>query len=1059
MGEGGTATETTARNPLDAAAVRDRATGRSGRPITPSEARSAGLDAPRNPLDKRTVQRRNSRQVPVRYASPALPEITDDESVIVSRSSLVHGVSTGESVKHDRQTRESPTRLLGLPVEDRRRLELGEDILIPAEVVREHVDFLTGYVQRWNSLASQDAPGGPGNGNMLDHVLQNPAFYADKVLLDRLSVIKSGNVRGVVDASDIRQFLTVSDSWGETELAMERFTLMAEMGLGMETTINHKIYNRQSDDSLHHRQTIRDEDLDMLRSMTKTGISNSLTAIGAIGYFLGGRGKTEYDFRYRAEIVKALQKPPAAGGMSVEDRAVLFAFTGVELENFNATGNVAEPLNGSTTHAQDVEVAVTQAYNARKNLFVTLGLGETPTSGWFTKFRDLDRTRDIRTLHEFIYADAQGYERGQGGRRPEGTQFVADVRVMREYSRLLREAPPPPPLTSTTALELQRLQFMGEALTIVRNRFAQDRVEVEMRQKEEKRDEESLQALDEKRTAMDSGEFRSSRIEAQRKRGESAKTAREAAEARRTKMFDEEGSIGKADTKAQALASKLNRLGVDTTGDIQAAFLARQGQIQLDINTQVGVLNGLLNNQRIEQQAALGAARLNYNAMVAGLPAGVRNIPPFDGAIGEKDAVAERWKPMIEPVQAEIARFNQEIITLRERNEEYRSAVDDQFGAVLSLAYADRERDKLANALDARTRLTAAVVTLPGAAAAVALLPGDITDRSAQVLVDALRTAVPPVGADDAERLRWVLQAKAQVQLDNAPLPTYQQNAVDRLGTLPPPNNFSRDVLTIRDPNEVITVLSELYEAGGLPTDPNLPIGLGNPALPALAPNVALDRARAEVLAARLGVSRQLRELTDSRLGAEIDNYTATERNAQEQSTNLENLEIPKAQVDVAGAVLRRVADGSLLSDARSIADIPRAGPNTPEDRLVNDLGNVGVINAADTRITQAERDSGLQQGVLEWYAFLYPGYQDATNRQELFEGFRQDLPPQRLADIIYTELGMTGIARTNPNFVRLVLTRFRNRSRVAGTRPTQAEMIRVVRASTANIRSAGAAV
>jgi hypothetical protein len=157
------------------------------------------------------------------------------------------------------------------------------------------------------------------------------------------------------------------------------------------------------------------------------------------------------------------------------------------------------------------------------------------------------------------------------------------------------------------------------------------------------------------------------------------------------------------------------------------------------------------------------------------------------------------------------------------------------------------------------------------------------------------------------------------------------------------------------------------------------------------------------------------------------------------------------------------VKDGSLLSNTMALVNIPRAGVGTAEDHLVTELGNVTAIVNTDPRLTDPERTSGYAQGLLEWYAFLYPGYKNAINREELFQGFMQDLPPRRLAQIISTELGFTGIPAggTDQDYVARVLTRFRNRSRGALTRPrpTQAEMIRITRAMTTQIREAGAAV
>jgi hypothetical protein len=816
--------------------------------------------------DPRNEQHAGSVTIPTREQAAPSPEIAQDEAIVVSRSKLVQGVPTGESMRHNKMIRESPAKWLGLPIEDRRRLETGEDVMIQPEVVRKTTTFLTNYVERWNDLAKLPAPNmGPNTApNMLEHLLRDPAYLADKALLDRLSKPISPNLRETVSAEEMRQFLTSSESWGEVMLAIERFTLLAEMGNGIETTVKHKLYNRQPDDSMSHRKIEWENDLKTLRGMIKSGVSRSLTTVGALAYALGGgSGETDFDIRYRAAIVDALKQPPDPAdpenfGMSVEDRAVLFAFTGVDMDNLGVNRNRIEPLNDSSTYAEDIRLDVAAAYALRKDVMVTLGLGEPATHGWFTKHKAVNRAGSVRTLHEFIYLYAQGYERDQGGRRPEGLRFVTDVRVMQEYTRLCRTV-------GGTLTEMQRLQFMGDAITHVRNRYAQDRLEVEMSQRQEQQADDSLDALDAKRTAMDSGEFRKERADRALDRKNKAKTAGEGAEARRTSLREAEGSVGKADEKVQNLASILSRMGVDTAGDIEAAFQTRVVGLQVDITAQTGILNGRLNLRQVQQQAAVTAARVAYNAMVAGLPAATKSVPPFDGGVADKDAVTERWQPIIEADQAELNRLTQELTNLRTRYEEYRTAADGQFEATLSLAYADGERNKLENAVNARTTLTASVVTLPGAAGAAALTPADITDRSAQVLVDALRGAAPPIGADDAERLRWVLQAKAQVQQDNAPLPVYQQDAVNRLENLPAPNNFSRDVLMIRDPNEVINVLRELYEAGGLPDDPLVPLG---PFLAALPPADALARARTEVLSARIGVSRQLRELVDARLTA-----------------------------------------------------------------------------------------------------------------------------------------------------------------------------------------------
>ncbi len=1037
-------------DPLQVGADRRRVNDRMDN-RTRVRAAKAGLAEPHH-VDPRHTEHKGSRQRPHRRGAYPRPGISDEDSITVSRAPLVHEVTTGESVKFNRRPHESP--FLRLPFEDRRRPEKGQEVTISGEIVHKHVDFLNTYIARLNGLTKIDAPPGTGAANMLEHLMAQPGFFADKALLDKLSIAPTPNNREVVEPAKIREFLSNGEAWAETELAMERFALMSEMGLGIETTINHKLYNRQSDDRLVNRATISEEDLKTLRGLIKTGISNSASTIGAIGYMIGGRGKTEYDFQFKKAVLAEMRN-----NASREDKALLFAFTGVDINRLDANGN---PLHGGTTNVQNVERSITNVNDARRDLYTTLGLSEPPTNRWATKRRDVYRGRDIRTLQEFIYLEAQG-RLNQGGNRPEGSQFAADRLVAREYGLLYDAAP--------TANESDRLHLMDQAIQRVRTRYAQDRVEREEAQREESRQEASLSAIKEKRKQMESGEFRKHRKEEQERRRDKAKEARDAAEVRRTELLEGEGSVGKTDAKVRSVETALSDLGVDVTGDISTAIETRIGILRNDIQDALTVapvaggdsLEDLVNQRSGAIEAAQNAIRDRWENAVRAAAAGAArgatiNIPYPDADINAQEArINKAYEARIAPLELQYNNLRQQLADLTTRRSEYQQAVNEDFSATLTLAYAGGERDKLQNALDSHGRLLGSVVTLPGLAAAN-LTEDNINNLPAQVLVDALRTAPGgAVGADDAERLRWVYQAKAQERQRRAPLPGYQQNSITRLNTLPAPYAFSRDDILIRRPGDIIQVLRDRYEAGGLPTDPNLPISPANPALGPLAVADALTRAQADVRAARLGISRQLRELEETQLTAEAEHQRLIEADASAQIRNLENVEGLKAQAEVIEGVM--AGQGETLSAARMLADVPRTGPGSMDDRLAT-LAEAAIINNADVRLTQAERDSGLPEGARRIYGFLFPGWEDAPNRQELFEAFRVALPPDRMAEMLNDDLGL-GAAPGAP--IADIFTRFYDSVTGAvgapAPRPNQADMLLLARDMINYVRAVGGAI
>jgi hypothetical protein len=1017
-----------------------------------------GINVPHD--DPRNAERAGSLQIPKREQSLPGPEITEDQGLVVSRSELVSGVSTGESMKMQRMLRESPVKFLGIPIEDRRKLETGEAVFLTAETVRKADNFLRTYVRSWNELAKQNAPppapGAAQAANMYDYLMENPAYAADKAILDKLSKSEGPNARGIVDEKGFRDFLSNSSSWGEVALAIDRFTILAEVGTGIQTVINNPIYNRpRNEDPDRRAKVILADDLKTIRAMMKSGTSNVASIAGAIAYYgFGGRGTTEADMSRLAEIVEE-----AKVNLSIEDRAVFKAVARLDLENIGVVGGRIVMINNSPSYIEPLEQEIAQAMNLKTDINVSLGLGEYPSYGWFTRRKNVKRyTPDM--LQTDLYREEQGFGPGKGGGTPDGSRLITDVQARDEYSRLVREAIA---ATGAEPSPFERRVMLMQAVEIVSTRWATARVERETRARDEAREADSLKALDAKQTAMESGEFRKNRIDAALDRKNKADKEREGAEGRREALKTlGEKEIALNQRQAELLSTRFSVAYAG--GDIDAAVNTRinaivgpGGEIALLLASVVEPGPPPLTLRQVQAQrdteisAREDTIRTGWQTAIAG-----KGRPAVEFPQAAYDAVKPALEAQYAARYAEIGRLAelQKLQQdLNEKHAEFGKARDDLQDAVLTIRAGSRERNPVTQANDARTAV------LAGAPAGPGLTPGQINDFSAQQVAEALSNVAPPVppapphpwGTTDADRMRYALRAKTGEEMDRSVmlnnLQTVSSTFLAGLGT---PINID-DALRMSETD----VVNAIIAAGGIPAA-GIPDAGGIIVIPGGTPALDVARwAREAAIAQRRGFEYASINQDEQKAEADI-------RAADEQLRNLRNLEVPQELVKGARAVLRRAADDSLYSETRSIVDIPQGGMGSAEDRLVTELGNVDAIAATDNRVSDAERDAGYVQGLTEWYAYLYPGFKDADRRQELFQGFMRSLPPRRLAQIIGTEIGYTPAAGVNDQeYVRRVLTRFRNRSRgaLAAPRPTQAQMIRIVRTMVNDIREAAGAV
>jgi hypothetical protein len=254
----------------------------------------------------------------------------------------------------------------------------------------------------------------------------------------------------------------------------------------------------------------------------------------------------------------------------------------------------------------------------------------------------------------------------------------------------------------------------------------------------------------------------------------------------------------------------------------------------------------------------------------------------------------------------------------------------------------------------------------------------ELRGLASEELVGRLEHHQPQIGKNTLDRMRLVVAAKAHEEVDRTVhLPDYQKNALHTL-TIDIANRLTPDDILAMSVTDIYRVLQAYYTQNPVHNSP-------------LSPE---DMARIEAGGVHEGLTRKYRRLVDSRLTHEVDYHQSVLDTAQENLGKTQDLEKPKADLDVAIRVGKSKNQEELFDRASVIID------HEAERTRLSDSLHVPVATDTGTRFTKEEIAADLPQGLLRWYELLDPEY-SKENRGKSFESWSRILPKEKLAEIL----------------------------------------------------------
>lgn len=359
----------------------------------------------------------------------------------------------------------------------------------------------------------------------------------------------------------------------------------------------------------------------------------------------------------------------------------------------------------------------------------------------------------------------------------------------------------------------------------------------------------------------------------------------------------------------------------------------------------------------------MGAAASGEKGKAQGRP-NLPATPNFDKLIEQQNtATTTRYDSLIEEYQTEIKELTEKVTALEAKFREYQTAINDRELATLTIA--SREPGQLQAGQDAFKKFydPASGVTL--------VTEADLGTLSVDELADKLSATV----TDPQERIKLAFLAKAEAKGRQEQIPDYQKEALAEVAD--PSTGISPDDL-FRSVNELGAILRT--------ADPDL----------------SHEDARDKLLAARQAAGRMLQARYKARVDLEIAYYDKAVKDKDKEIEKLGDFTKQVEELDVTIEIMEGHTD--VYARAYEVADSNESLQNLADD---------SKVGPEDITYSEAERNAGLGKGYYEWVRLLHPDYvDDPKKRNEVFEAIHRILPPDKLAELLNTHLGL-GLAGT----------------------------------------------
>lgn len=884
-----------------------------------------------------------------------------DKKRVFRRSQFVIGPSTTSEPESVHALRRDRTRQTTESAEANRDVNL-------TEVYHEFNDYTVDRVNNLLGLANRPAPAGATQRNFLEYILDSPlAQGGDRWLLQACTSWGKDNTGKrvlVVDENKISSLLSTVEGYNYIAADMERTEILTQLGLNMQATA----LPEQERRSLYRRMRVNFGEPGAIGQIVDAFYYLNWKVPERIWLALHATGVNFDKMPERFDIIQQMQD-----STSQEDRDYLYAVYGINIMALDprTQGLKAESVYNRatrqysvhTTNVLDQEAALTRAGDAHRRRKMFLDELHVTGTGSVEQFMFQGREHMLRLPTLYNQNLMQEYERAASAREN------ALHRHLTNYER-------------AEVMNQVRMEIMFRTIsTFVRdemNRVAEDTEEGNLKGKIADRTDARL-------------------VELKTKRTKEAAERLQAAEGRKTEIAERRKEaltpMEEADRAVAGLESRLiTEYNLPLSSDLDGELTTKIGTLDTEItaietgaggigaqDAEIVRLNGLL-------AAALQTAKDNHLRGIAdanrNIPAGARNMPTYP-AVDTTDierAYAKQIAPFEEAKQRLVEKRNakvQERDGLKGEQKTYREALRKREEAHRK-AHTDSSAE-ISEARDAYAELTGHGIT------AADLRSQTVEELLARVKGISAITRYP----DDAQRRTAILRAKAQDQLNEAeranPPPAPQLHALSEMMRQ---GGFTENDILNLTPTQIADVLLALRP----PFHPWLPADIRT--------NYRLAYG---LMQKRFGM------LYRGRFDIEAQDLEAQVEKDKKADTDVEkDLKRENRALQFALALRNSNTREDILDRANDILDARNAG----RGRLQEQLSDAAIIQATDTRFSEAERNKqNLSAGYVAWMRLMFPEYEGAHDESDQFDALYAMVPPAELAQIINTEmvLGLPG--------------------------------------------------